>query len=118
MFSTVPSKMLLQGSFHVPSIDVSSKMFFHCSLQLELLFDELIPCCRIKEVVDDSSQFQHELVLSLLHYGTSRCLLLGGLWSDPFCKQKLATMGGLRKECLSLLDFLACFVGSGQVVFF
>lgn len=26
-------------------------------------------------------------------------------------------MGGLRKECLTLLNFLTCFFGSGQVFF-
>lgn len=37
-------------------------MLFQGVLQLELLFDELIPRWRIKEVVEECSQFQRELV--------------------------------------------------------
>lgn len=48
MFIPVPSNMLFQGSYS--------------PLQLELLFDELILCWRVKEVVDECSQFQREIV--------------------------------------------------------
>lgn len=50
-----------------------------CPLQLESLFDELIPRCRIQEVVDECSQFQRELALCHYFIKAYQCVFF---WED------------------------------------